>query len=112
MDNIVKERLLSLGIEVSEEDEKQIEYIEKCVDEYLKNVYDIEKNEQIAYSRADFICSKFLAEKKTDFSQEETSRIVKSITEGDISISYGDFDYVIDKLGDESAFKRYKKVTW
>lgn len=95
MYDLVVSRLSSFGYDLQPGDQQKIEYSISLVSEYIKNFCNIygDLPERLKYYTVDKICGDFLKSKlltgNLQFSDINfSSPVVKSITEGDSSVSF------------------------
>ena len=95
MYDLVVSRLSSFGYDLQPGDQQKIEYSIALVSEYIKNFCNIygDLPERLKYYTVDKICGDFLKSKlltgNLQFSDINfSSPVVKSITEGDSSVSF------------------------
>ncbi len=95
MYDLVVSRLSSFGYDLQPGDQQKIEYSISLVSEYIKNFCNIygDLPERLKYYTIDKICGDFLKSKlltgNLQFSDINfSSPVVKSITEGDSSVSF------------------------
>lgn len=85
----IKQRLYSLGVDVTEDDNDNIEFCLEKVIKHVKNGCSIavipKMLEQVVI---DMVCGEFLKIKRKSFKSGDISKILKSITEGDTRIEY------------------------
>lgn len=92
--NDVKDRIESLNYNLKEKDQEIIEFCINKVSEYIKNYCNVlEVPEGVKYAAIDMVCGEFLQFKYTlgelDISDIDLDVFpVKSVTEGDTSVSY------------------------
>ncbi len=119
-------RLKTLGYEVNEEDSNAIEIAAGSTEQYIKNYCNIsEIPDELYYAAVDMAAGTML---KTKFSTgtdtcggiDFDADGIKSITEGDISVTYSDsggslsrYEKLIDSLlSRKSELIKYRKLRW
>lgn len=119
-------RLKTLGYEVNEEDSNAIKIAAENTEQYIKNYCNIsEIPDELYYAAVDMAAGTML---KTKFSTgadtckdiDFISDGIKSITEGDISVTYSDsggsfnrYEKLIDSLlSRKSELIKYRKLRW
>ena len=126
----VKKRLESFGYKTSESDDFALNFVISKIDEYIKNFCNIKEiPEEINYAFIDMVCSEFLLEKKSSGSLnlsdlDFSSPAIKSISEGDTSVTYafGDgtmtneqkLDVLVNYLADNfrKELYRFRRFVW
>jgi hypothetical protein len=86
-----KERLLQLGIEVSEDDEAAVAFAEGKVYEHIGNVCNVsEVPAELEYTATDMVCCEFIKERLISglMDDVEARGALKAITEGDVKVEY------------------------
>ena len=131
MYNDVVERLGMFGYEIQEGDEQKINYSSNVVAEHIKNFCNLNSESlptKFKYYAIDKICGDFLNTKfltgSLEFNDIDfTSPLVKSISEGDTSVSYetGQNDSPSQKiksfidglnLEDKNNLYRFRRFDW
>lgn len=85
----IKMRLKSLGYEVNSEDDVLLEYIQKKIEESVKNLTNLsEIPEGLHYKIVEAVCADFLDTKFSSGGLEAVEGVVTSIREGDTQVSY------------------------
>ena len=119
-------RLKTLGYEVNEEDNNAIEIAAENTEQYIKNYCNIsEIPDELYYAAVDMAAGTML---KTKFSTGTDTCVgidfdadgIKSITEGDISVTYSNgggslsrYEKLIDSLlNRKSELIKYRKLRW
>ena len=114
-------RLKGFGYTVVTEDDPLIDYMISKVEQELKNLTNLnEVPTGLKYEWADAVCGEFLSMKMATGKLENISQIVKSISEGDTSVTYSEkmtpeaqFLVCLESLKiDMSAVIRYRVMTW
>lgn len=116
----IKKRLQSLNYEVSLTDNILIEVIEnKVMLEILDNINKREIPHSLNVVVVDRVCGLFLKEKylSKSLTSDATDKMVTSISEGDIKMTFSQnksqieqlFDYLIN---DKYDFTPYRSVSW
>lgn len=93
--NEVKDRLKQLEYEVKESDETALFFCISRVEEHIKNVCNVEEvPEELHYKSIDMVCGEFLKAKLATGELEgytiADNRLIKTISEGDTTITYQD----------------------
>lgn len=124
----VAERLKSFGCNIAEGDELTIQFAINGTEEYIKNFCNLpEVPDELHYTAVDMCCGTYLKTKRSlgidvcdsiDFDAEA----VKSITEGDVSVTYNSdgktgkaalFDALLNKLCNRNAeLVTFRKLRW
>lgn len=118
----VKERLLQLGINVTEADEEAILFAENKTCEHIKNVCNIDYIPgELEYMAIDMACAQFLKDRQLSGMLEsfDARGALKAITEGDVSVEYdadaekSALDNLLDLLNrGEADLYRFRKICW
>lgn len=125
MEDEVKERLLQLGYEIKEGDGTALLFCCNRVEEHIKNVCNVtEIPEELYYKSIDMVCGEFLRAKlatgELDGYTAEDSRLIKSVAEGDTSVTYTDgtdsytalSDFISTLTASESELYSFRKMRW
>ncbi len=122
----VIERLKWLGYEAVDEDEAQIEYAIESAELYIKNYCNIcEITDEIYWVEVDIAAGRFLRERLAAgddvcSSIDLSSQDVKSISEGDVSVTYKDSssqtemysEYIEGLCDKDDVLAPYKRLRW
>ena len=122
----VKSRLTQLGYEIQEGDEVALLFCINRVEEYIKNTcYITEIPEGLHYKAIDMVCGEFLGTKLSLGQLEGYSvadnRLVKSIAEGDTTVTYQDgvtdsytaiSEYINGLKAADAELYSYRKIRW
>ena len=88
---LVTVRLKGFGIELVEADSPMLAYVIDMVERDIKNFCHInEVPEELYYTWSEAVCSDFLRSKLSTGSLENISSIVKSIAEGDTTVTFSE----------------------
>ena len=119
--DLVIARLTMFGVTLEETDTPMIEYGIEFIGLKIKNFCNIEEiPEELDYEWANAVCADFLRMKLSTGSLENVSGIVKSITEGDTTISYSEsgtpesqlLECISRMALDISGLVRFRKMVW
>lgn len=114
-------RLKGFGYTVVTEDDPLIDYMISKVEQDLKNLTNLnEVPTGLKFEWVDAVCGEFLSMKMATGKLENISQIVKSISEGDTTVTYSEkmtpeaqFLVCLESLKiDVSAVIRYRVMTW
>lgn len=119
----VKDRLLSFGYTVKDDDLDSLTVLQDKVERRVQNLcHRQEMPEELRYYVIDRVCGEFLWEKKqsgllTDVVSEKN---VSSLREGDVTVSFFQGDSAADRLdkliaflmGSEEEILCYRKLNW
>lgn len=121
-------RLAMLGYTVTDKDKPGLDYLTgKCEKDLLANINHKELPEGLFYTLVDMVAGQFLFDKKAagDLEGYEFEAAAKSITEGDISVTFtgasdgaataeARFDALLAKLTHppESTLAAYRRLRW
>ena len=122
----IKLRLAELGYEVTEGDEAAILFAACRTEEKIKNACNTaEIPEGLRYKAVDMACGEFLNAKKATGQLTEYAavgeRLVKTVSEGDTTVTYQDgtaaedISVFISGLccaASDAEFARYRKLVW
>lgn len=121
----VKERLEWLGYVVSESDEVALQFCIDRTEEHIKNVCNLDElPDELKYKAVDMVCGVFLGNlselNRLEGYAAEDNRLIKSITEGDTTVTYQDSEdrsacikALINGLkGDESELYSFRRLRW
>lgn len=118
---LVIARLKGFGVTLAETDMPMIQYGIEFIELKIKNFCNInEIPEELDYEWANAVCADFLKMKLSTGGLENVAQIVKSIQEGDTTISYSESGTpesqlleCITKMGlDLSGLVRFRKMVW
>lgn len=123
--NEVKERLLQLGYTVKESDKTALLFCCNRVEEHIKNVCNVSTvPEELYYKSIDMTCGEFLGGKlavgELDGYTAEDNRLIKTITEGDTTVTYTDGtdgytalkNFVSSLSAADSELYSFRKMRW
>lgn len=124
--NEVKDRLAQLGYEMQEGDEVTLLFCISRVEEYIKNTCNVtEIPEGLHYKSIDMVCGEFLDTKLSIGQLEgynvEDNRLIKSIAEGDTTVTYQDgaadsytamSEYISSLKAADAELYTYRKIRW
>lgn len=117
-------RLAVLGYKVADKDKPGLDYLTgKCEKDLLANINHKELPEGLFYTLVDMVAGQFLYDKKAagDLEGYDFEATAKSITEGDISVTFtgaataeARFDALLAKLmhPPESTLAAYRRLRW
>lgn len=118
--NEVKDRLLQLGYEAKEGDDTALLFCISRTEEHIKNVCNIsEIPEELYYKGIDMVCGEFLGVKLEGYGTEN-DRLIKTITEGDTTVTYQDgvdrvkklIDFINGLRGNDAELYSFRKMRW
>lgn len=119
--DLVIARLTMFGVTLEETDTPMIQYGIEFIGLKIKNFCNIEEiPEELDYEWANAVCADFLRMKLSTGSLENVSGIVKSITEGDTTVSYSEsgtpesqlLECISRMSLDISGLVRFRKMVW
>lgn len=119
--NLVVARLSAFGVTPSEADSAMIDYSIEFIALRIKNFCNIEEiPQELNYEWANAVCADFLKMKLSTGSLENVAQIVKSISEGDTTVSYSEsgtpesqlLECIAKMSLDISGLVRFRKMTW
>lgn len=114
-------RLKGFGYEVVEGDDSFIDYLILHTEQEIKNLTNLtEVPEGLKFKWVDSVCGEFLGMKMATGKLENVSQVVKSIQEGDTSVTLAEgmtpeaqFFACLEKLKiDMSEIVKYRVMTW
>lgn len=120
----VEKRLFSLGYTVVPEDNWLIGFVIQKVESSIKTVCNLVTiPNELHTIEVDMVCGEFLIVKKQSGTLEgyDFEIAVKSISEGDVSVSYGgdstaeqQFDTLLQRLvhSSDDVFAAYRRISW
>lgn len=121
----VKERLEWLGYVVSESDEVALQFCIDRTEEHIKNVCNLDElPDELKYKAVDMVCGVFLGNlselNRLEGYAAEDNRLIKSITEGDTTVTYQDSEdrsagikaLISGLKGDESELYSFRRLRW
>lgn len=118
----IRERLLQLGVDVTEDDEAAILFAERKTAEHIKNVCNIDYvPDELEYAAVDMACAEFLHDRLASglLAGFDADGALKAITEGDVRLEY-DTDsktssqetlFNILNRGEKDLY-RFRKICW
>lgn len=118
---LVTTRLSGFGVTVTEADDLLLAYVIAKIERDIKNFCNIaEVPEELYYVWSDAVCADFLHAKLSSGTLENVSSIVKSISEGDTTISFSENSTPEGQLLvclstmelKNSDLIRYRKIVW
>ena len=119
--NDVVSRLKGFGYEVVEADNPFVDYLILRTEQEIKNLSNLnEVPEGLKFEWVDAVCGEFLRMKMATGKLENVSQVVKSIQEGDTSVSFAEgltpeaqFLACLESLKiDMNAIVKYRVMTW
>ena len=119
--NLVITRLSAFGVTPTEADSPTIDYSIEFIALKIKNFCNIEEiPQELNYEWANAVCADFLKMKLSTGSLENVAQIVKSIQEGDTTVSYSESGTpesqlleCITQMGlNLSGLIRFRKMVW
>lgn len=87
----IKLRLAGFGYELVEGDEELIDYLLRKVEEMVQNATNLDVvPEGLRFSLIDWVCAEFLEMAYSVGKLKDVDRVVKSIQEGDTTVTYSE----------------------
>ena len=124
----VKERLSQLGYTTKESDKTALLFCINRVEEHIKNVCNISAvPEELYYKSIDMACGEFLEVKLVTGELDgytlngENNRLIKTISEGDTTITYQDTSsdsygamsgFISQLKADDRELYRFRRLVW
>ena len=117
----IKTRLASLGYEAIDDDDGIIQYLILKVEEEIKNATNLsEVPEGLKYEMLEAVCGEFLQMALITGKLENIEQVVKSIKEGDTTITLGETMTPQSQLSaclrsfklNKSALAKYRVFSW
>lgn len=113
-------RLKTLGYEYTEADADLITFLMAKVKERICNACNLDEvPEGLSKKAVDMVCSEFMLGKMATGQLEDVSGVLKSIAEGDTTVTFADgfspaeqLKTYLMTLADEKGLARYRKMTW
>lgn len=119
-----RERLKTLGYEFVHEDSWLMGFVVQKVENYIKSSCNLDEVPEGLFAiEVDMVCGEFLSAKKQSgqLSEFDFEPVVRSISEGDTSVSYATedtvsqkFDTLLERMAHPNSdeFARYRRVQW